>query len=143
MSSGRAVRFQYRMAKSLILAQYKANQVIFPEVQSMTVNIMTGRADGLAGVRHFNKSLLPGIRIANPQIEFQTKSRVYDKEIIKPSIDITFKDGRTVNYFPWKKDQIEIYNELATLGRGKYWLKTQNRALSKPQLGEAQLVLPE
>ena len=44
--------FTQKLAKNLILANYKSNQVKFPHVEQFTLNIKFGAADRLSGLRY-------------------------------------------------------------------------------------------
>ena len=66
-----------------------------------------------------------------------------DKSIKKTTVDILFKDGKTAQYNPFGKDSVEIYEDLAKLGRGNYWLKNQHRRVAKPELGQPELTMVE
>lgn len=131
--------FHQRLAKNLILSNYRAHQVKLPHVESLTVNLCYGPADSLSGLRYFNKTLAPGFRLANDHLQYIVKASNRDPTVRKPTIEIAFKDGKKEIYQAFGKDSVQIYQDIAKLGRGNYWLKNQHRNPPKPDLGKPEL----
>jgi len=139
MASKVMQNFNQKLARNLQLANYKANQVKFPHVEQMTVNLCYGPADALSGLRYFNRDLAPGFRLANDELRWVVKSASRDASVRKSTVEILFKDGKSTTYDAFNKDSVQIYNDLAKLARGNYWLKNQFRKPAKPNLGKPEL----
>ena len=88
---------------------------------------------------HFNRDLAPAFRLANDNLNYIVKQGNIDKTIKKSSVDILFKDGKSTSYNPFGKDSVQIFKDLAQLGRGNYWLKNQRRHLEPPTIGKPEL----
>ena len=83
--------------------------------------------------------MAPAFRLANDHLQWVVKSSTRDPLVRKPTVEILFKDGKTLEYNAFGKDQVEIFNDLAKAGRGHYWLKNQHRNPPKPDLGKPEL----
>lgn len=132
-------KFIQKLSKTFLLANYKAYRVDFPQVKTMTANITRNSSPDVMGIRHFNRDLVPAIRLANNDLIYNMQTTRQNAAITKPTIEIEFVDGTKTVYDAAGKDSVQIYYDLIHVARGNNFM--QRRRLQPHDMSDKKPIL--